>query len=170
MRAGPIRLTAEPQNMLGDPPGIEDPRTMRQGDRWARVVKLTRILVRAVGDRVEVRVQLPMAIGDSEPEPDLAVVPAGDYLDHHPGTAGLVIEVADSSLEEDRTVKARLYAEASVPEYWIVDLQHKLVERYLAPRDGRYTQLTTHGPGETLGESAEALSGVTVALAEILPR
>ena len=57
---------------------------------------------------------------DSEPEPDAAIVPAGDYDHAHPTTALLVIEIADSSLARDRR-KAGLYAAAGIPECWIVD-------------------------------------------------
>ncbi len=64
------------------------------------VTELARALVPAVGRKGRVRIQMPLAVSDSsEPEPDIAIVPPGDYLDDHPTTAWLVIEVADSSLE-----------------------------------------------------------------------
>ena len=50
----------------------------------------------------------------SEPEPDLAIVPVGDYADHHPDKAYLLIEVADDSLAKDRGPKAKLYASSGV--------------------------------------------------------
>jgi Uma2 family endonuclease len=98
----------------------------------------------------------------------VSVVAPGDYLDELPRTASLVVEAANDSLQHDRTVKGRLYAEAGIPEYWLVDLERKRVERYLAPSAGVYTQLTTHGPDETL--SPLAFPDVRVPLAEILPR
>jgi Uma2 family endonuclease len=80
---------------------------------------LTRRLVLAMGDRAVVRVQQPFAASDdSEPEPDLALVPPGRYAADHPRQARLVIEVAQSSLTYDRETKAPLYAESGVPEYW----------------------------------------------------
>jgi Uma2 family endonuclease len=74
---------------------------------------------------------------DSEPEPDLAVVRGNerDYLARHPGPAdmALVVEVADATLGRDRTLKARLYAAAAIPTYWIVNLVDRQVEVYVDP-------------------------------------
>jgi Uma2 family endonuclease len=141
-----------------------------QGSVHAHAVRrLNMILAPALQGRAEVQVQLPLALSDdSEPEPDVSVVAPGDYLDELPRTASLVVEAANDSLQHDRTVKGRLYAEAGIPEYWLVDLERKRVERYLAPSAGVYTQLTTHGPDETL--SPLAFPDVRVPLAEILPR
>jgi len=87
------------------------------------------------GEGYRVRVQLPLSLGDSEPEPDIAVVPgkAGDYVHAHPTTALLVVEVAQTSLEYDREVKAPLYARAGIPEYWIVNLDGQCIEVYRDP-------------------------------------
>src|SRR4051812_33206342 len=77
------------------------------------------------GSGFEVRGQLPLDLGDdSAPEPDLAVVYGSirDFRDHHPTTAVLVVEVADSSLLHDRKRKIPLYARAGIQEYWILNL------------------------------------------------
>jgi Uma2 family endonuclease len=83
-----------------------------------------------------VRVQLPLSLGlDSDPEPDIAVV-AGtprDYSGAHPSTAVLVVEVAISSVEYDRTTKASIYAEAGVQDYWIVNVPERQLEVYRDP-------------------------------------
>jgi Uma2 family endonuclease len=78
----------------------------------------------------DVRVRMPLAIGDeSEPEPDVAVV-RGHFRDYrtHPLTAALVVEVADTSLEFDRSRNAARYASGKIPEYWIVNLVDRQVE------------------------------------------
>ena len=87
------------------------------------------------GRGYHVRVQSPLAFGESEPMPDLAVVKGkpADYKHAHPTYAVLVIEVAQSSLPYDRTVKTSLYAKAGIPEYWIVDLEHRQLEVYREP-------------------------------------
>ncbi len=76
--------------------------------------------------------QEPITTIDSEPEPDVAVVRGErrDYVDRHPGSGdvGLVVEVADSSLERDRTLKRRLYAAAGIAVYWIVNLVDGQIE------------------------------------------
>ena len=84
---------------------------------------LTRVLVRALGDDYEVGTHTPLGVDDvSLPEPDVAVLPNGPYLDAHPDHALLVVEVAHSSQRLDLGEKARRYAAAGFPEYWVVDV------------------------------------------------
>jgi len=88
-----------------------------------------------IGDHFWVRSQLPLKLANgSEPEPDVSVVAgqAGDYSDH-PTTAVLVIEVSDTTLAFDRTRKAKLYAAAGIPHYWIFNLATKNIEVLAEP-------------------------------------
>ena len=108
-----------------------------QGSYHAAVAtKVGQILAAAFGARWHVRLHSPLALGEhSEPEPDIAVV-AGepqDYLEAHPASAALVVEVADASLRLDRRFKAALYARAGLPEYWIVNLVDHTLEVYRVP-------------------------------------
>jgi Uma2 family endonuclease len=99
----------------------------------------------AVGGAVVIRAQSPLVLGPSSvPEPDVAVVAGrrSDYDHHHPTTALLIIEVAKSSLPQDRLTKSRIYATAQIPEYWIVNLRDDCVEVLRAP------VAATHGYGE----------------------
>ncbi len=81
--------------------------------------------------------QEPITLEDSEPEPDVAIIQGNtlDYLDRHPSSQNLalVVEIADSSLERDRTIKKRVYARAGIPVYWIVNLVEKQLEVYTEP-------------------------------------
>jgi Uma2 family endonuclease len=89
----------------------------------------------------DIQVQMPLALGQaSEPEPDVAVVPGSfrDYPDAHPDHAVLIVEVADTSLEFDRTQKAELYARSRIPEYWIVNLVDRRLEVFRGPQASRY--------------------------------
>jgi len=87
------------------------------------------------------RIQLPIETADSQPEPDLAVVrgPARRYVDHHPKSddIGLLIEIADSSLNDDREEMGRIYARAAIAQYWIVNLQDGIIEVYTRPKGGK---------------------------------
>ena len=78
----------------------------------------------------------------SEPEPDVAILKLRDdyYFDAHPKPKDtfLLIEVSDTTLEKDRTVKAPLYAEAGIPFYWIVNLPEMQLEVYSQPDKGQY--------------------------------
>lgn len=129
----------------------------------------TDAIQRAVGG---VRIQAPF-IADpfSVPEPDVAVV-AGtkeDYLDLHPSTALLVVEVSDSSLQQDRLSKSRIYAGAGVPDYWIVNLRDDCVEVFRAPDAERrvYGVREVERAGDQL--ELVALAGAAVAVGDLLP-
>lgn len=81
-----------------------------------------------------VQAQEPITILDSEPEPDVAVI-AGDrraYSDRHPsaGEVALVIEVSDTTLQRDRTIKKQVYARAGISVYWIINLPEQQIEVY----------------------------------------
>src|SRR5437879_10684178 len=97
----------------------------------AGVVRVTHALIRAVGDRAVVRVQLSLKVGPySLPEPDAAVVPGriADYDHERPTTALLVVEVSDTSLKQDRLTNGAIYSGAGIAEYWIVNLRDDCVE------------------------------------------
>ena len=100
---------------------------------------LTELLTLKLGSNASVRVQSAFVAGDrSEPEPDLAVVPRADYRAQHPRIAHLLVEVADTSLERDRTTKRRIYAQSGVPEYWIVNLAERCIDVYREPVNDDY--------------------------------
>ncbi len=107
------------------------------------VDRLTRLFVLRTGNDAVVRVQNPVRLADdSEPEPDLALLePREDaYASEHPAPASvlLIVEVADTSLAFDRDVKLPLYAEAGIPEVWIVDLENDTVHAYRNPSGNGY--------------------------------
>jgi len=142
------------------------------GSRHASVVdRLARILFAAVGERAIVRVQNPVHLGDrSEPEPDLALVKWREdyYRDSHPAAADvlLMIEVAESTQRYDRSVKAPLYARHAVPEFWVIDLENKLVHFYRHPAGDAYAEISaSEQPGMT---PIGLLPGIAVDLAGIL--
>ena len=84
-----------------------------------------------------IRQQKPFVISNiSEPEPDIAVIKGHirDFTNAHPAAAELIVEVADSSLRYDRTVKGSLYVKAGIAEYWIVNLEDQQLEVYSEPR------------------------------------
>ena len=114
----------------------------------------------------DLRQEGPLTMADSEPEPDLAVVtgPLAAFRNTHPRTAALAIEIAVSSLAIDR-VKAAIYAEAGVQEYWIVCPEQKQVEVYRQSGPQGYAQRAVVVAPAVL-ESA-ALAGVRVDLSAL---
>ena len=126
-----------------------------------------RELTLALGRSFEVRGHSPFAATeDSEPEPDISVSPLASQR-AHPSTALLVIEVSESSIRKDREIKTRLYAEAGVPEYWIVDLTGNeiVVEVHTDPSPQGYRLIELMGPGRILRPTQ--LPGVAIAVADI---
>lgn len=89
----------------------------------------------------------------SLPEPDIAVIPRLRGF-HHPSEAFLVIEVADSSLRNDREIKSRIYARAGISEYWIIDVQHQRVEVFTEPGSTSYGSSCAVERGGTLRPTA----------------
>lgn len=130
------------------------------------VERLRDILAKQIEPAWILRQEGPLTLIDSEPEPDLAVVcgPASAYRTAHPSTAALVIEVSVSSQEIDR-VKAQIYAEAGVPEYWIVCPEQKQVEVYRQPSSQGYEEQRMTALPSTLTSSA--LPEVKVELASL---
>jgi Uma2 family endonuclease len=119
------------------------------------VTRLTELLVLSLSGRAMVRVQLPFAAGElSEPEPDFAIVPLGDYYDEHPKTALWIIEVASSSLVHDRGIKQRIYAQAGVPEYWIIDVSARRIEVLRDPHGDGYRSSAQIAAGERVAPAA----------------
>jgi Uma2 family endonuclease len=112
------------------------------GDRHAAFVdNLTRLLITRVGSRAVVRVQGPVRVSSrSKPQPDLLLMRPRSYASAGARTDDvlLLVEVADSSLAYDRTVKLRVYARAGIPEYWIVDTEAETVDVYREPTADGY--------------------------------
>jgi Uma2 family endonuclease len=127
---------------------------------------LNQLLVPPLVGRAGVRVQLPFnAADDSVPEPDVALVAPVARRDAHPDQAFLLIEIANDSLRFDRKKKAPLYARAGVPEYWIVNLVDRVIERRSEPVGAAYAALTVFRPGESLAPLA--FPDVSIRIAEV---
>jgi len=115
------------------------------------VLRLIRLLQRVLPARLSLRSEQPITCGDSEPEPDIAVVAGNedDYWTAHPRTAELVVEVCISSHEYDRS-KLRAYATAGVKECWLVLGPEKQIEVHRNPSGDAFSERTIHGPGGKL--------------------
>jgi hypothetical protein len=135
------------------------------------VHRLNQVLNRLVSDRAIVGVQRPISLGpDSEPQPDVVLCcpPLTRYTESHPGAPDLllVVEVADASLEDDRTRKVPVYARAGVREVWTVDLRGEAIEVHRAPGPEGYRNVQAVGRGRAL--APEALPDLSLAVEDIL--
>lgn len=125
-------------------------------------------------ERVQVQLPIEVSAEDRErsiPEPDLAVL-RGDsnepYRTRHPNgdELALVIEVADTTLKHDSTVKRSLYARAGIAEYWILDISSRKLHVYRAPDNGEYKSVMEFKENESV--SPESRSGVQLPVARML--
>jgi len=136
----------------------------------ACVKRLNRLFSRSVSDAV-VSVQDPIRLSEySEPEPDLALLrPRADfYAEALPGPEDtlLVVEVMETSAQYDRERKLPLYAEAGIPEVWLVDLAAECIEVYRRPSPDGYEDVRRRCRGERL--SPQAFPDVELAVDEVL--
>ena len=120
-----------------------------------------------------IRVQMPFVASNfSVPEPDVAVLPGHkrDYIDRHPGSALLVVEIAIATVAQDRLTKAGIYAAAGVPNYWIVHPAEEWVEVHRKPdaNAGVYRRRDTAGGDAIL--DLDDVQAVRVAARQLFPR
>jgi hypothetical protein len=121
--------------------------------------------------------QEPITLAASEPEPDVTVVRGRirDYSDHHPGAddLALVVEVADASLQHDRTSKKRVYARAGVPVFWILNLSERQLEVFADPtgpaEQPDYRRQQVYRPSETAPVLIEGSEIGQLSVSSVLP-
>ncbi len=120
-----------------------------------------------------VRTQALLLLSDSVPEPDDCVTRGErrDYCQRHPDASdvALVVEVADTTLAYDRTLKKVLYAEAGIPAYWIVNLVDRLVEVYSQPQGSDYVSVQTLGSADLVPVVLNGQTVGSLAIAQLLP-
>jgi Uma2 family endonuclease len=126
------------------------------------VARMTRRLLK-IFDEVLVYSEAPIDVAPediptSQPEPDVIVMKAAfagfRATTPQPGELALVVEVADTTLNFDLTVKAGLYARAAIQEYWVLDLNGRRMIVHRQPEGGLYRSITVFGENETLSPLA----------------
>ncbi len=123
------------------------------------------------------RFQLPVSIGTSEPEPDAAVVRgnARTFAQRHPQSSeiAIVIEISDSTLRSDREVKGPIYARASIPTYWILNVVDNIVEVYTLPsgpgESPSYGHRQDYAPADSLPLVLDGQLVASLPVADLLP-
>lgn len=135
---------------------------------------LLRIWLAEVFGQIHVQQEAPIDVAapdnpSNEPEPDLVVLrrPATSYLAGNPpaSDALLVVEVSDSTLPFDRSVKARLYARAAIEDYWVLDVNRRRLLVHRKPVAGEYTDVTVFDERESVSPLAAPGASMPVAAA-----
>ncbi|MDZ4767483.1 MAG: Uma2 family endonuclease [Chloroflexota bacterium] len=121
-----------------------------------------------------VRGQNPIALGWTEPEPDVVVARGTieDYDGRHPDqeAVGLLIEIADSSLEHDRGWKRQVYAKAGIAVYWIVNLRDRQIEVYQDALEGLYSEPTVYAATMRVPLMLDGMTIADVQVEALLPK
>ena len=132
-----------------------------QSERHARII--TRLMRRCAARMDLLRVQMPLAAAEGwVPEPDVALAEPNANPDKHPETALLVVEVAVSTQAVDRD-KARVYAGAGIPRYWLVDVPGAVVLEFTDPQADGYASVTERRGDEVLDPHVAGAELTTVA-------
>ena len=134
----------------------------------ACINRLNRLLVERTTPNIMVSVQNPVRIdAHNEPEPDVVLTTATDRAPR-PDDVLLLVEVADSSLRYDREAKLPRYAQAGIPEVWIVNLDEAQVEVHRAPKSTVYGTRHIATSGDTI--TIEKLPEVdAISVSDVLP-
>ncbi len=135
--------------------------------------RANRYFMKLLGDQAIIRIQDPIHLDDfSEPEPDLVVAALveDEYDYHHPTPEEiyLALEVADSSLEYDRDEKSKLYAQAGIRQYCILNLRERELEDYRQPSVNGYRSKQTYTAEQRF--SLAAFPEISVEVDALLPR
>jgi Uma2 family endonuclease len=170
------RLTSEEYHRLIEAGAFEDwPRVeliegllcdMSARGRWHELVVehlIWRLSKSLDDERYRLRAVAALSLGRSEPEPDFAIVRRGSADPYHPGSAALVIEVAASSHRRDLLVKPRIYAQAGVEEYWVVDVKNGLVIVHREPSADGYGSRVELGRDGVLDGSVVEIGELPIA-------
>lgn len=164
----------EPIELIGGNLMVAEP---QGAEHYTAIRKSAKALEAAFGPGWEIRTQGPIGLDDdSEPEPDVAVVPGSpdDYRRVHPSRPVLTLEVADSSLAIDRERKGSLYARAGLADYWVLNLIDRTLEVYRepavdaeAPFGWRYSRRETIAPSGRVAPLAAP--DALVSVSDLLP-
>ncbi len=153
----------------------EDVMTVGEHHIWC-VKRLARVGRRLEAFGCHMQTQQPVTLPPyNEPEPDGAVVVGteDDYLERKPGRADVtcVVEVADTSLRYDRTIKQAIYADSGIPAYVILNLNDRCVELYTEPRvgTGQYGKVETLSVGQVVFFPAPGGQKIDVPVRDLLP-
>ena len=136
-----------------------------------RVNKLNRVFTSKLGESAIVCIQNPMFVDKmSEPRPDVVICKPLPELfgpfEPEPSDVLLLIEISDTSLRYDTKIKSRLYAEAGIPEYWILNIPDDVLEVRTDASDGEYRRIENFKRGQSI--TARMLPGVVFTIDELL--
>jgi Uma2 family endonuclease len=141
------------------------------------IMLVQRILFRNTPAGWGIRTQSSLELSDSQPEPDFAIVRGDDrdYMNRHPTSddLGIVVEVANTSLLRDSKDKARIYARAGIPIYWIIDVTNGQIVTHFKPSGPTeapaYADVRTIRPPDSVPFVLDGVTVATIPASDLLP-
>lgn len=138
---------------------------------------LNKRLLRLLAEGYELRNQSAATLPDSEPEPDFAIVRGDEtaFLTRHPEPTevAVLIEVSNSSVTRDTIDKARVYARAGIPVYWVVNIPDRRIEIFTDPDPSNspptYRIRHVYGSNDVVPLVLDGTTAGTIAVAEVIP-
>ena len=138
------------------------------------VGRVARRVSKVLPDNWTISIEGPITLSDSEPEPDITLARGEEeiYDARHPEPAdlGVLMEVGDSSVMQDRRYKGELYAKAKVPEFWLINLVERRVEVYTKPRGGKYQKKIEYTEKETVPLVLDGVKIADIPVSELLTK
>lgn len=142
-------------------------RAASSAKRASYIMRINALFLEIFGDSVILSIHHPVRLSKySEPEPDIAILKfrADYYTETHPSSEDviLLIEVSDSSVNVDKTIKLPLYAKSGIQEFWIVNLKSNQIEVYKKPKGDTYKTKEIYKKEKSIKlESLDALIDVS---------
>lgn len=129
-----------------------------QGERHANLItRLSRRLRKTLDPPLFAREEKPVHIAfDGEPVPDLMFTYQEEYEGRHPFSedVALLVEVADTSASSDLGEKALLYAQAGIPDYWVVLVNEPAIICHRMPTPNGYVEVVRLAGADTISPLA----------------
>ena len=140
----------------------------------ASVSRVVRRVARILPDNWTMNVQGPVTLSNSEPEPDITLARGEEsvYDTRHPEPrdVGVLMEVGDSTVLDDRRYKGILYAQERISEFWLINIPKRKVEVYTKPRAGKYQKVVAYTEKETVPLNLDGVKIADIPVGELIAK
>lgn len=138
------------------------------------LTRTLRQIARVLPDDWTMRVQSPITLSDSEPEPDITLARGDEstYDTRHPEPAdiGALMEVGDSTRLDDRRYKGTLYAREKIAVFWLINVVERKVEVYTNPQGGQYQNKVEYAENESVPLMLDGVKLADIPVSELIAK
>ncbi len=151
-------------------------KTSQNPPHASSVTRVLRRIGRILPETWTLRVQAPitLSVSESEPEPDLTIARGNEavYDTRHPRPAdiGLLIEVGDSTVLDDRRYKGILYARENILEFWLINIPARKLEFHAQPQGGEYSKKIEYSESESVPLILDGVRIADIPVSELIAK